>query len=79
VSDIPVQGSSLNVRGDPIPTHSTVPTGVAESQTQDETQFAMPRHAAEDLKRKSTGGSTEVQSIKKKIKISMGPAVDLQD
>jgi hypothetical protein len=52
---------------------------VNESQTQDETQFVIPHRPTEDLKRKSNGCATEVQSNKKKVKISMGPAVDLQD
>lgn len=45
------------------------------SQTQDETQFVLP--SAHTSKRKSSNRS-EVQPSKK-VKISVGPAVDLQD
>ena len=82
-SNLQAEGSSSNFRGGSILAPSTVAVqplpGVPESQTQDETQFVMPRHPSEDLKRKSASSSTEVQSTKKKIKISIGPAVDLQD
>jgi len=63
------------------PTISTalVPFIPDESQTQDETEFVIPRHTPDDHKRKSaSSSSTEVQP-NKKIKISIGPAVDLQD
>lgn len=73
-----MQGSSTS--GGSIPITSVVqvppPLRTEGSQTQDETQLIIRRHPVEDLKRKST--ETEVQS-NKKIKISMGPAVDLQD
>jgi hypothetical protein len=77
-----LQTHSSSLKGStPAPSTALVPPypGIDESQTQDETQFNIPRRPTEDLKRKSASSSAEEQSTKKKIKISMGPAVDLQD
>jgi hypothetical protein len=79
---LPIQSSSVNAQDSSTPTPSTIVVpatpDVEESQTQDETQF-IPLYPAQNLKRKSSSSGTEMQLNKKKIKISMGPAVDLQD
>lgn len=74
----------------PVPSTSVMSLpGLQESQTQAETQSLALRgpssqddtvapRPASDLKRKSTT-TTESRPSKKKVKISMGPAVDLQD
>ncbi|KAI0664727.1 HORMA domain-containing protein [Cubamyces menziesii] len=50
-----------------------------ESQTQDEGQHPEPGDPQGDLKRKASGGSQDATNARKKIKISLGPAVDLGD
>lgn len=50
-----------------------------EPHTQDENQTTALYHPVSVLKRKSTTTNIESRPNKKKIKISMGPAVDLQD
>lgn len=64
----------------PTPSTALAPTshGPEESQTQAETQI-VARGSVQELKRKLTTANTEMLPKKKKVKISMGPAVDLQD
>ncbi|KAI0333593.1 HORMA-domain-containing protein [Cubamyces sp. BRFM 1775] len=50
-----------------------------ESQTGQEGQHPEPDDLQGDLKRKASGGSEDAANARKKIKISLGPAVDLGD
>ncbi|OSD08508.1 DNA-binding protein [Trametes coccinea BRFM310] len=55
-----------------------LPTSLG-SQTQEETQYLGPDPRHSDLKRKTSGESGEIDNARKKVKISLGPAVDLGD
>ncbi|KAH9901464.1 HORMA domain-containing protein [Cubamyces lactineus] len=54
-------------------------TSHLESQTQHKGQHPGPDDLQGDLKRKASGGSEDAANARKKIKISLGPAVDLGD
>lgn len=72
-SDLPVQASSS---GNP-PEVPLPPIDENESQTQDYTQVPDSPLTSRELKRKPA--ATRIPEPRKKTKISMGPAVDLQD
>ncbi|KAI0636628.1 HORMA-domain-containing protein [Trametes polyzona] len=69
--DLPLARASVNE------IHS-LPVGLG-SQTQEETQYPDPDEQASDLKRKASSAVQDKANARKKIKISLGPAVDLGD
>ncbi|OJT02518.1 hypothetical protein TRAPUB_6935 [Trametes pubescens] len=55
-----------------------LPVGL-DSQTQEETQYPGTDERVSDLKRKTSSADQDRSNARKKIKISLGPAVDLGD